>query len=109
MKGRAPQRPEVASHFMSEDKLKESAPAYQTKPFRSEFQPLIDQLYREEVLEARKMTPEEKFLAKKDLFRFACEITLAGIRSENPGATEEECMKILEDRLRLGEWLERHP
>jgi len=93
---------------MSEDKLKETAPPYQTTPFRSEFQPLIDQLYREEVLEARKMTPEEKFLAGEELFIFACKITLAGIQSENPSATEEECLKILQDRLRLGEWLERH-
>lgn len=70
---------------MSNDKLNEIAPAYQTKPFRSEFQPLIDQLYREEVLDARKMTPEEKFLAGEELFIFACKITLAGIESENPG------------------------
>jgi hypothetical protein len=94
---------------VSEDKFNEIAPAYHTEPLESEFQPLIDQLYREEVLEARRMSPEEKFLAGEDLFRFACEITLAGIRNENPSATQEDCMKILQERLRLGEWLERHP
>ncbi len=80
-----------------------------TQPFRSEFAPLIDQLYREEVLEARQMSPDDKFLLGEELFRFACEITLAGIRNENPGATEAECQRILEDRLRLGDWLERNP
>jgi hypothetical protein len=78
-------------------------------PFRSELQPLIDELYREEVLEARKMSPEEKFLAGEELSSMACEITLAGNGSENPKATEAECLEILEDRLRLGEWLQRNP
>lgn len=94
---------------MSEDALKETGPDYPKKPFRSEFAPLIDELYREEVLEARQMSAEEKFVAGQELFEMACEVTLAGIRNENPGATEAECQRILEDRLRLGEWLQRHP
>lgn len=91
---------------MNEDQLKEAAPAYQTKPFRSEFQRLIDQLYREEVLEARKMTPEEKFLAGEELFEYACSITLAGIKSQNPEFTEEDCRRELERRLQLQEKME---
>ena len=94
---------------MSGDALKETAAPYRTGEFQSEFAPLIDALYREEVLDARKMSPEDKFLAGEELFRMACEVTLAGIRSENPGATEADCQRILQDRLRLGEWLERHP
>ena len=91
------------------DELKDAAAPAPAKPFRSEFQPLIDELYREEVLEARQMSPEEKFLAGEELFSMACEITLGGIRNENPGATDAECQRILEERIRLGEWLQHHP
>jgi hypothetical protein len=91
---------------MSEDKLKEVAPAYQTEPFRSEFQPLIDQLYREEVLAARRMTLEEKFLAGEELFEYACSITLAGIKSQNPEFNEADCRRELERRLQLLERME---
>jgi hypothetical protein len=91
---------------MSEYKLKEAAPAYQTKPFRSKFQPLIDQLYREEVLKAREMAPEEKFLAGEELFEYACSITLAGIKSQNPEFSEEDCRRELERRLKLQERME---
>lgn len=49
---------------MSEGELKEAGATHGSGPdeFKSEFQPLIDELYREEVLDARKMSPEEKFL-----------------------------------------------
>jgi len=87
---------------MSEDKLKESAAAYRTEGFKSEFQPLIDELYREEVLDARKMPIEEKLLMGERLFRWACEVTLAGIHYQNPGAGEQECQRILVERVELG-------
>jgi hypothetical protein len=70
---------------------------------------LADEIYREKVLAARQMAPEEKLLAGEELFDYACSITLAGIRAENPGATDEECRKILEERLALRERLERQP
>jgi hypothetical protein len=70
-------------------------------PYKSEFQPLIDELYREEILAARRMSPEEKFLAGEELFRTACEITLSGIRNENPGFTEADCRRELDRRLEL--------
>ena len=85
-------------------KAEDRAPAFQ-----SEYAPLIDALYREEVRAARKMCPEDKFLAGEELFKLACEVTLAGIRAQNPGATESECLRILEDRIRLGERLARIP
>jgi len=87
---------------MSEDKLKETAPAHRAEEFKSEFQPLIDELYREEVLDARRMPIEEKFLLGERLFRWACEVTLAGIRSQNPGTSEQECQRILFERIELG-------
>lgn len=90
---------------MSDDALKETAAAYSAGKFRSEFQPLIDELYREEVLEARRMPLEEKLLLGERLFRWACEITLAGIRHQNPVASEEDCRRILRERIELGKKL----
>jgi hypothetical protein len=87
---------------MSEDRLKETAAAYHVEEFKSEFQPVIDELYREEVLDARKMPMEEKLLLGERLFRWACEVTLAGIRNQNPDASEQECQRILVERVELG-------
>jgi hypothetical protein len=64
-------------------------------------QRLIDELYREELLEARAMSPSEKVLAGRQLFESACRITLAGIRNQNPGVSDEQCWEILRQRL---EW-----
>ena len=87
---------------MSEDRFKETGAAYRAEEFKSEFQPLIDELYRNEVLDARKMPLDEKLLLGERLFRWACEVTLAGIRHQNPGASEEECQRILFERIELG-------
>jgi hypothetical protein len=70
---------------------------------------LADGLYRERVLEARAMTPEDKLLAGEELFEYACSITLAGIRNQFPKATEAECRRILEARLELREQMESRP
>ena len=64
---------------------------------------MIDQLYLEEIEEARRMTPEQKLLAGGDLFDYACEITKAGIRAEHQGADETEVRRILRKRLELAE------
>jgi hypothetical protein len=68
----------------------------------SEFQPPIDELYREEVLEARRMSPKEKLILGERLFRWACAIPLEGIRFQNPRATEAECERLLRERIALG-------
>ena len=91
---------------MNEGELKETAAPFRTEAYQSPFAPLIDELYREEVLDARRMSPEEKFLAGEELFRYACSITLAGIRNQFPALSEEECLKILEQRLELGSRME---
>lgn len=67
---------------------------------------LLDALFREEVEAARRMSPEEKFLAGPRLFEYASQITLAGIRSQHPEATEEEIRKFFSDRLNLRERLD---
>jgi hypothetical protein len=62
---------------------------------------LLDELYRQEVLQARAMPPEEKLLAGERLFAWACEITLTGIRGQFPEATEGQCLELLKQRLAL--------
>jgi len=44
---------------VSGSEFRETAPVCRAREFRSEFQPLIDGLYREEVLEARRKPMEE--------------------------------------------------
>jgi hypothetical protein len=70
---------------------------------------LLEALYREEVLQARAMPPDEKLMAGERLFAWACEITLAGIRHQFPEATEEECREILSRRLALARKLQQEP
>jgi hypothetical protein len=72
-----------------------------------QIQALAAEIYRERVVEARAMPPEEKLLAGEELFEYACAITLAGIRNQFPGASEEECLRILEERLELRERMEK--
>lgn len=56
-------------------------------------------LYRDEVLRARRMSPEEKLLAGARLFDYACQITMAGIRHQFPEADEQRVHEILMQRL----------
>jgi hypothetical protein len=74
--------------------------------YQSPYAPLIDQLYREEVLEARRMNPEDKLILGERLFRWACAVALEGIRFQNPNASEAECQRLLRARLALGRKLE---
>ena len=67
---------------------------------------LIDDLYREEILRARAMSPGEKLFAGARLFDYACAITLAGIRHQHPGIDDREALEILRQRLALAERLE---
>ena len=85
------------------DSLKETPASYARPP---ETQRLIDELYREEVLEARAMAPIDKIRAGQQLFEAACRITLAGIRNQHPTASEEECLENLRQRLILQRRLE---
>ena len=88
------------------DALRETPAPYAPPP---ETQRLIDELYREELIEARAMRPEDKLLAGEELFHYACSITLAGIQHQFPQADEAERRRILESRLTLQRWLEEHP
>ena len=86
---------------MRPDSLNEPAASYEVEPKTNEFAPLIDELYRERVLRARSASPESKILAGQRLFEAACEITLLGIRHDFPEYTEEQCRKVLRDRLAM--------
>lgn len=74
----------------------------------NEFQPLIDQLYREEILHARKQTPQQRVQAAFDLAPFAHGLMMDGIRAQHPHADEAEVWRIACRRIaiarRLGEW-----
>jgi hypothetical protein len=93
---------------MSDGELKETAASdYRTAPSTSPFASQADELYRERVLRARRMAPEEKLLAGEELFEWACAVTLAGIRDQFPNTNEDERRQILKQRLALREKLER--
>jgi hypothetical protein len=59
----------------------------------------LDSLYRQTILQARKMSPEEKFLAGPRLFDYACRVTLDGIRNQFPGIDDQRAGQILKQRL----------
>ena len=84
---------------MRGEALKETAAVYGAGECQSPDAALADEIYRERVIRARNAAPEAKILAGQRLFESACEITLAGIRDQNPGITEEQCRQILRDRL----------
>jgi len=83
--------------------LREQSLPYAPPP---ETQRLIDELYREELIEARAMPPEQKLLLSEELFAYACSITMAGIQHQFPEADEAERQRILEQRLELQRKLE---
>jgi hypothetical protein len=67
---------------------------------------LIDELYREQVLAARAMSPDERFFAGPRLFDFACQVTRDGIRHQHPDASDEQVEEFLRQRLALARRLE---
>jgi hypothetical protein len=72
-------------------------------------QELIDDIYRERILRARRTPPEEKLLAGPRLFEYACRITMEGIRDQFPDADEVRVREVLAERLALRRKLEQWP
>jgi hypothetical protein len=60
---------------------------------------LLNQLRREDLQQARRMTPSQKLRAGGDLFDEACRWTIAGIRRDNPGITDAHALEELRRRL----------
>jgi hypothetical protein len=71
-------------------------------------QPLIDQLYREEILHARKQTPQQRVTAAFELAPFAHGIMIAGIRRQHPHANEEEVWREACRRIAIARRLSEH-
>ena len=65
-----------------------------------------DDMFIEQVEQALRMTPAQRFHAGAELFDAACRFSLAGIRSNFPGASQEECLERLRQRLVWAEELE---
>ena len=64
-------------------------------------QELIDQLRRDKIESARKMSPEQKLLTGPELFDLAVESVRTGIRMQHPGADDAAVEQLLRARLRL--------
>jgi hypothetical protein len=69
------------------------------KPIVPPTKEVIDTLYQDEILRARRMSPEDKILAGARLFDYACQITAAGIRNQFAGIDEDRVHEILRQRL----------
>lgn len=69
-------------------------------------QELVDDIYREKVLRARTSSPGEKILDGPELFDWACEWMVAGIRNQFPDADLKGVRSIVEERLALRRRLE---
>ncbi len=64
---------------------------------------LLDQLRREDIEQARAMSISDRLRAGGDLFDYACEITLSGIRFQNPGISDTDALNELRRRLSMVE------
>jgi hypothetical protein len=64
-------------------------------------QELIDDIYRERVIRARRIPIEQKLQAGGDLFEGVCERMAAGLRDENPGADDAKIQELLRHRLAI--------
>jgi hypothetical protein len=70
---------------------------------------LLDDIFRERVLRARRTPPEDKLLDGPRLFDYACRITMDGIRNQFPDADEKRVREILAERIALLRRLEHRP
>jgi hypothetical protein len=78
-----------------------------TGPRGSAIAILADGLYREEVLRARAMSPEDKLLEGPRLFERACRIMTDGIRHQHPNLDNDGIAALLRGRLDRVSALER--
>ena len=67
---------------------------------------LIAQLDREDLEQARNMTPSQKLRAGGDMFDDACRWTLAGIKNQHPNFTHEQALAELRRRIDLADAME---
>ena len=60
-------------------------------------------MLQEQVEQARKMTPEQKFRAGGQLFDASCRFALADIRERLPHASDAECLLRLKRRFEIAD------
>lgn len=84
---------------MNGGQLQEQPPQYRTSEHESPYAALAEDIYRNRVLRARKMSADEKLWAGEELFEYACSITLGGIRHQFPNYSEADCRAELDRRL----------
>lgn len=65
----------------------------------NEFQPLIDQLYREEILRARAQTPQQRLAGAFEMAPLAHSFMYAGIRHQHPDADDAELLRLARERI----------
>ena len=70
-------------------------------------QELNDAIYRDRVLQVRRMPPKEKLCVAGDLFDEVCERMRDDIRLQFPGVDESLVEEILRERLDIARRLER--
>ncbi len=64
---------------------------------------LVDAIYRDKVLQARRMSPEEKLLAGPHLFDEACNGIRGAIRACFPKASEDDVQTLLKRVVQFAE------
>ena len=71
-------------------------------------QPLMDQLYREEILRARTLTPQQRLRATFEVTEFALRMMRGSLRHHHPEADDVEILRLARERIakvrRLNEW-----
>ena len=74
----------------------------------NEFQPLMDEIFREKVLRARRQSLEEKLVMGLDLFEEALVRMRGGVRAEFPEFTAEQVEAELYRRLARVRQVQEH-
>ncbi len=62
---------------------------------------LLQDLRREEIADARRLSFAQKFIAGAALFDYACQVTRSGIRMQHPEFNEQQVLDELRRRLAL--------
>ena len=73
-----------------------------------DFQPLMDDIFREKVRRARLIPPGEKIFSGLELFEAVEERMRSGVRHQFPAADAEEVERILKQRFARLRQIEEH-
>ncbi len=71
-------------------------------------QELIDDLWRDKIEQAQRMTEQQRLEAGGELFDYACRITSSGIRNQHPEWTDVQVLEELRRRIALAERIEEN-